>query len=1528
MIKAKRIEFTPQYVHGYCGGRNNIFKFANRKVIYPVDNLVVVYDLLDTVQSIFAEHLNEVTLVRCTERGRTVLSVEESNSHVRIYLWDKHNFKILSKIKIKKKHFLDLEFLNDEDIFLLCKWAGKLVCLVLSVESCRDQGVRLRLSNARVLNGVEGCYEAAQRKRRQNAEHDENCVKRGNREEAITKLERRLMGRAATEGSSAFWLFRKKRARPGAHIIANRRVRGATPDKSYFRKIAATDAANIVQVEERRKGGYTHYEITFVIPFMKEKKRSNRVLTEFRVSVPIHNNVCIYNGEYMLCYVLKNGILYERLRSERVMNASFLNDGRFSRPEQGLHFFSFLSMELFVNGLRLCDVSGEMARDESHGEFPPWTDGSVAEQIISEGNPPNQDPIMNEAQLNLKKCVANQFDNFLGDEISAIAVVTCLCVKEGDDIDVVLKLQEGVKHGDRNNNAQLHPQKGRNAKKVPSRRKKFLVVGTKRGVIIVVDFRRPHRVEHVRKISAHGIVSIFTHQNWVVVLSCSGVLHFLGMPNYETSKSVDIFCSWGEDSPSVGSSRLSTMRGTSDCTLVDRGSLNSFGGSPPSSMSGVQRGNNPSRNCTEQKGKGSSGGLSSSVKQGPTLNEKDSKRIVCASCLLDIYTLVLGTSNDEVVLHNLISNETCSINKQRQKINCFSLDSDHIFYNVERCLYKMSLIHYNSPVKVVTLTEGSISSFVFLSSGVLICGTVRGSLCFFAVSEARAKVINKVHMKDFGAAGLRVARCVRGIPNIPGGMCRLGREDEHEKSSKKKTPNEVICSISKVLPNWRVVKRRNGGEMDGLAPRGEQISWLILNKGRNILLCATERCIYLFRIHVGGNEKVDLRYLRCLYFGQTIVHVNLVPNYHNLFYVAVREGIHNTSSGNRYNYHLCSFSCSNSRRVKMIDLCRKVLLESTRLCPFLLPRGGRFGLLKDKVVCLLNPYTFAVYSCGVRKGSRRDQANVQRGVSSHVSCVTSWGELSSRGKIYSKGKTTTCSFRSARMSVSLFWKSGKTDRGGPNESTLRQGAQRELGEAAKGDPHKKEDIYKAPLRKHHHVNHKQGTGKLKPRSEATLKGVPNLSRGSGQAKERQEEGNRRKMKDYTKYKLLKNIFQKRKSLESDGFFLGANRQGALDMGERHKTHLGVPPVGEGHEGVEKNTSLRGHSGYIQMNEEEEDYNDDEPISNQCNGDAIDQEKVTKRTTLRMCSPEDSVKKYLSKYLGVVIVHEGVERGKTCNNAEENPDGATGGKDEEVYFPLSEGIISKVNTRKLHIGRNSTQGGFPTQGISVKPLRTDKDVGRTKLKGKKTLIREKGLNGGFPRGISHNGVRCNHRGDAKCGTRSSTSTRACDKREVCVKGGEALRGSRSRVDDYIDGINKDVVKLNNHMHRMFNREGSNAKWSPPCVVKQGENGPSTFFKTNQKNDPQKICRMKTQNDKIKPEEARNNVVLRQTGKNIQSRENEELKCPLNMCKMQEKGKDDGGKTLVDDMVTSPRDYTNVYIKAPFAINSIEIVPDHR
>ncbi|ANQ06354.1 Uncharacterized protein PCOAH_00009510 [Plasmodium coatneyi] len=1509
---AKRIEFTPEYVHGYSGGRNNILKFANRKVIYPVDNLVVVYDLLDRVQSIFAQHLNEVTLVRCRESGRTVLSAEESNNNVRIYLWDKQNFKILAKIKIKKKNFLDIEFLNDGDIFLLCKWAGKLVCLVLSVENCRDRGVHLSLSSVCVVKVGEGYYGAAPRRRRQNGETDDG----GNGGDA--------MAGEATKRSNPFRLVRKKRAKNDTHIIANRRAKGATPEKSYFRKVTMADAANFVQVKDGRKGGHPHYDISFLMPFVKERKRSKRLLAKFGVSVPIGNNVCIYNGEYMLVYVMKNGILYERLRSERVSSASFLNGGSFSKAEQGLHFFSFLSMDLFMSGSLLCDLSGEVKRDESHGGFPVWTDGSVSERIIWEGDSPNEGPITKEAHLNMIKCVTNRLDNFLGDEISAIAVVTCLCVNEGDDIDVVLKLQRRVHHGERDNTLELRPPKGRSVKKSPSRRKKILVVGTKQGVIIIVDFRKPHRVEHLRKFSTERIVSIFTHQNWVVVLSSSGVLHFLGMPNYETSKSVDIFCSWGGDSSSVNSSSLSTTRGTSDWTPLGGRSINSFRGSPPSSRSGVQMGNNPTRSYTEQKGKGSSVGLlSSSVRISPTMKDKESRRIICASCLLDIYTLVLGTSNDEMVLHNLISNETCPIYPNRQKINCFTLDSDHVFYNVERCLYKMSLVQYNSPVKVVTLTEGPISSFVFLSSGVLICGTVRGSLCFFAISEGRAKVINKVPMKEFASAGVRAARCVSGIPNmsyiptIHGGDSPFGREHK-QKNDPKENPNEVICSIGKVVPNWRYPKRRNFGRMNEVTSRAKQISWLVLNKARNILLCATERCIYLFRIHVGGNEKVDLRYLRCLHFERTIVHVNLVQKYDNLFYVAVREGIHNTSGGNRYSYHLCSFSCAKSRRVKMIDLCRNVLLESTRLCPFLHPREGRFGLLKDKVVFLLNPYTFAVYSCGVRKTTKRDQANTQRGVSSNISCVTSWGELTIGGKNDSKEGDTVCPFRNAHIDISLFWKSRKTDRSGPCKSTIRQGAQRILGKVAKREPHTEEDNYKAPLRKDHSANHK-------PKCEATLKGSPNLSGENKQVKERQEEFNGRKMKDYTKYKLLRNILQKRTSLNGDGFFLGPNQNGTPNMGQRYKTHLQVPP-GAGHEEEEKNTSPREHRGYIQMNEVEND--NDGSISNRCNGDTIDQSKVTGRTTLRRWSPEDSVKKYLRKYLGVCILHEGEETGRTCNNAEEDPDGPSAGdKQEKVYFPLSEGVTGKVSTRKSHIGSRNIQRGTRIQGISVKPLGGDNNVGRTRLKGKKTLVREKALNGDFPRGISHSGVRCNDRGDSKRGTRSCTSAQACDKREVCVKSEDALRGGRAPIDDYTGGINKDVVKLNNHTQHMFDREGGNANCNP-CCVKKGEKGPSTFSTTNQKKHPQKICRMTTQNNKIKPGKAPKHAVLRQMGRNIQSGENGEVKYPLNMCKIREKEKVDGEKTLVDDRVTSPRGCTNVYIKAPFAINSIEIVPDHR
>ncbi|CAA9986684.1 conserved Plasmodium protein, unknown function [Plasmodium knowlesi strain H] len=1535
----KRIKFIPEYVHGYCGGRNNILKFANRKVIYPVDNLVVVYDLLDRVQSIFAQHLNEVTLVRCRESGTTVLSAEESNSHVRIYLWDKNNFIILAKIKIKKKHFVDIEFLNDGDIFLLCKWASKLVCLVLSVERFRDGGVRLSMNSVFLVKVTEGCYETAERRRRQNGNDapDDggggNCVNRRRCGSTITMLERRLMARVITERSNVFRLLRKRRTRNDAHIIANRKAEGATAGKSYFRKVMVKDAANFVQVKERRKGGHQHYDIAFVIPFVKESKRFNRLLTEFRVSVPADNNACVYNGEYMFLYVMKNGVLYERLRNERVSNASFVNDGSFSKPEEAAHFFSFLSMDLIVSGLRLCDLSGEgeITRDGSNGEFPIWTEGSVGEWIIQRGNSPNQGSIMKEEHLNMGKCVTNRFDNFFGDEISAVALVTCLCVKEGDDIDVVLKLQRRVLHGDRNTNPQLHSKKERSMNKVPSRRKKILIVGTKRGVIIIIDFRKPHKVEHLRKISEDGIVSIFTHQNCVVVLSCSGVLYFLEVPNYEMSKSVDIFCSLGEDSPSVDKRKLSTMRGTSDCALLERGFVNSFRGGTTSRRSGVHMGNNPTRSYTEQKGKESSGGLLSlSVRKRPTVNDKEGKRIICASCLLDVYTVVLGISNDQMILYNLISNESCSIYPRRQKINCFTLGNDHIFYNVERCLYKMSLVQYNCPVKVMTLTEGPISSFVFLSRGVLICGTVRGSLCFFSVSEGGVKVINKVQMKEFATAGMRGSRCVRGIPTmsyiptIPFENSPFGGEYE-EKNGPKENTNEVICSIGKVVPNSGYSKRKNDERMNDLTPLGKQISWLVLNRARNILLCATERCIYLFRIQVGGNEKVDLRYLRCLHFERTIVHVSLVQKYDNLFYVAVREGIHNTSGGNRYSYHLFSFTCSKSRRTKMIDLCRKVLFESTRLCPYLHPREERFGLLKDKVVCLLHPYTFAVYSFCVKKTLKRDKTSAQRRVSKNLSYLTSCGELTSEGTNHPKGRSTVCPFRNWHMDVSLFWKSRKTDRSGSCKSTIRQGAQRKWVGVAKREEHTKEDIYKAPLRKDHGGKHTQGIDKLKPKCEATLMGSSKFRGKHDQVKERVEELNGRKMKDYTKYKLLRNILQKRASLESDGLFQGAHRNEVLDIGERHRTHFRVSPS-KGHGGEEKYPSLRGHRGYTRMNQEKDDDNDDDNdgddddglISNRCKGDTIYQNNVTGRTNFRRWSPEDSVKKYLSKYLGVFIVQEG----------EKNPNSTSAGaKEEEVHFPLSEGITGKGSTSKSHLSSGSIRGGTRIQGLSVKPLGGNSDVGRAKLKGRKMLIREKTPNGGFLRGTLHNGVRYNDRGEDKTGRRSCTSVQACDKSEVCINSGDAFRGGRAPIDEYTDGIKKDVVNLKNHTHSMFDWKGGNSECTP-CVVTKGENGPSAFSTTNQKNHLPKNCRMTTQHDKIHPGKACKHAVLRQMGKNIQSNENGKVKYPFNMCKIKEKKKIDGKKTLVDDNIISPGDCTNVYIKAPFAINSIEIVPDHR
>ncbi|GAW79445.1 hypothetical protein, conserved [Plasmodium gonderi] len=1113
----KEIELRPEYVHGYCGSKNNIQKFANKKVMYPVHNLIVVYDLFDRVQSIFSEHVNKVILLKCRENTRSVLSAEETKSNIKIYLWDKQNFKTLAMIKIKKINFLDIDYLNDVQILVLCKYADKLILFVFFVERYNEKGVSLKGQKAYVIKSVRDFYQAKGENTRKkeneagkcNAENEggkcnaENEGGKCNAEKnghGLAILEKRIMVKWPKWGDSTTGLFRKKRATNRTHRMFDIKTKSNIPEKIYFRKINAANTENFVKVEELKKGTLLCYHIVFIRPFGKMKKRFNELLKNFKIFVEINYNVCIYNQEYVFVHVLRNNILYERLRNNRITSSKFLNDGTFSWVKEGLPFFSFLSIDIFVNGLLLHYLAREekIRSNISLVEVSSW--GKAKVDAITDWSKNLCETNLNhdEVQNDVQRCIIRQLKDFFNDEISVIEVVNCFCSEERNDIDTFLNMYERVqekrkkkghhkitKSNGQKGNHNFMITKRNNRKNRYLRKKTYFFVGSKRGIIIIIDLLRPHKVIHLEKICTYSIVSIFSFQSSILILSSSGILYFLKVPNFVLHKAVDILNLGrrGPVSTKAGGTSLSSVLLKNDSLYAFRQnseSKNSFFVKNKVSMSEwenkVRSDTTMACFCNDQMRRLFPGSISSYVDKNKNCSDVEKNKncsdveknkncahveknkncsdvekrhvTVCASCLLDIYTLVLGTSNDDMIFYNLFSNEICYIYTGRHKINCFLLERNHIIYTVQNCIYKLSIINYNIPVKILTLGKIRISSFLFYSSDVLICGTLKGCLYFFSISNESAKVINKVERKDFMHIGLKRLD----------GMGSYQERENKQKGivGKYEHNNEVICLLyKKVYNNNASIRKWYNLREDEPSNQEDKIVCLILNKSKNILLCACEKCLFLFRIQVGGNEKIHLKYLRSLHFANIIVDVNLIKNYDNLFYVSTRDVITKKSGVNNfYNiYHLCSFNCTKNRRYKMNTIYKKVLLENIWHYPFLYNHEEQLDLLKNKFVCLLNRSVFVVYSYSypVRKSctwfctsicssictsictrpytcsSKRDLRNYRKGDKKKIQSgkAINLGNLKSEEKNEASEEVSRLSCRNDYTYVDNFVKSGK-----------------------------------------------------------------------------------------------------------------------------------------------------------------------------------------------------------------------------------------------------------------------------------------------------------------------------------------------------------------------------------------------------------------------------------------------------------------------------------------------------------------------
>ncbi|CRG94368.1 conserved Plasmodium protein, unknown function [Plasmodium gallinaceum] len=957
-----KISLNPEYIQGYYGCKNNLLKFAYKKIIYSYNNLIIIYDLLNQNQSIFSEHKNKVIFFRCKENCRTVLSAEDSNNKIKIFIWNKLNLQILTHIKIKKENFLDIDFLNDKNILLLCKHYDKLIFFVFFV-IYKKKNVLLKKKYVNVIKKLDDLDLAKKKENLKNNDHiftnlDKLITKEIKRYKACNIFKKKdeeyikicmhsILNKIKKKKKKKFGNYEKYK--PMYNILKqNKKLKKNLYKKNYFKKLNG-EIVSCVKIKKYKKHNIFFYYITFIKPFKKCKKSYNVLLGNFKIFVDINKIICIYNEEYVFIYLLKNYILYEKLKYKNFQCNCYLDDNAFSLIKQNHSFFSIFHFYIFIKKLilnqHICFKKDIFLPHKNHFEDNILKSNQEEKREIDEDDKNKKESgekyVDGQSELNissisnnsshncLSKNMNDYFNFFINDEINVVEIITFISTKEDNDMDIIFNLQKCAKK----------------KKKKDFERKKYFVIGTKNGVIIIIDFTEPHKIVHLEKICSDNIVSIFIFQNNVLILNCLGILFFMNAYNFKVYKNINIFEKNNKNdlsfltnsnlqdydiSPNILEKKLNSFRNNKS------NKNNSKNNNVIRKKSGDTCKNKENSIIYYKEKKNNHVNIFENCLKKSSLNELENKYIY-SSCLLDIYILVIGTSDNEIIIYDLINNEICFICKKNYKINYFILEDDNIIYNIENSLYKMNLINYNS-FKLLTLAKINISSFVFYSDSILICGTFKGNLYFFDISNNNVKVINKIERKRF-----------------------VQKEVFH--NSFKSNEKQIIFSIRKVI-NKKFVRKSNIIEKE---VHNDRIIRLVLNKSKTFLLCSLKHMIFLFKLSISGNEKIDLKCVR--YFNiNNIIHISLLKKFDNLFYIATKE------NNNCYSYHLCSFNSAKIKKDKLDCIYFNILYENTWICEFFYYNGENFILTennldknKKRCIMLLDSFSFIIYSYKINR---------------------------------------------------------------------------------------------------------------------------------------------------------------------------------------------------------------------------------------------------------------------------------------------------------------------------------------------------------------------------------------------------------------------------------------------------------------------------------------------------------------------------------------------------------------------------------
>ncbi|ETB57203.1 hypothetical protein YYC_05015 [Plasmodium yoelii 17X] len=1055
------ILLTPEYVQGYFGEKNNILKFSFKKIIYPFKNLIIIYDLLNQSQSIFSKHRNKVILVRCKECYKTALSVEDLKDNVNIYIWNKTNLKILINIKIKKKIFLDINYLNNSNILLLCKWYDKLILFIFSLILCKKKKkVKLRKKGVYIIKSINDFYikkyEYMKNKPTKNIFkklRDKGKQKKGNKD-SVSRIKHILTTIKKRKKKYMNCLNNYTNINRTSSSYEQNTLKERT-NKIYIRKIKKADN-NFYFIKNYEKERICFFYIHFVNISNKWKTNNNILLKNFKLFIDIKNTICIFNKKDIFMYVLKNCILYEKLKYKNYKCNFFSNNTKFFLMNQGYHFCSILYMTLFINNLFLSYNFGEITEEEI--DMKQNSPHNCVEYFYNENNLLEKNNFVSTSLQNniIQKYLIPKLDNFLNTEICVIEIITLFVIGKDDDISKIIRLQENIENNctwrKKKNNKNVEKtyehfmQKKQNKKKLNSYLKKYLIVGTEDGIIIVIDYLKPHKIMHLEKICNENIASIFVFQNDILILTGLGVLYFINAHNFSTYKYVDIFeiligkyisrtkCAEASQSfcsnSSIKHDILNYFREYEEEKIQKTVPQNIIRDSFTNIKIDIKKIKNK---CLNIKGNNfilsekkenfflkTSQPNHENIKKNYDLSEKKklsnyynnfnrSSRYICSGILLDIYTLVIGTSLDEIITYNLLTTEMYFIYKKSKNINYFLCENNNIIYNIGNTLYKSSLNNYDNSSTFLTIPNICITAFLFYSDILLICGTMKGNLYFFSISDGNVKVVNKIDKKKFIEEKKRLLL-----------KSKNSQKKNYDNEWVKEKNNDIIFSINKCitksLRKWNVNnyinydnKKKIGynNNFDSIVKESnienDKIIGLLFNRSKTNLLCSFKHGIFLLRIVVRGNEKVDIKCVR--YFNvSNIMNINLVKDFDNLFFITTRENIdigsknmtNNKISINQrekykkhvveyfYSHHLCSFISVKIKRSKMDKIYFNILFENTWFYEFSYYNDGHFILLENnnktfdndqnKCITFLNPSTIIIYSYSINRFNKKHES--------------------------------------------------------------------------------------------------------------------------------------------------------------------------------------------------------------------------------------------------------------------------------------------------------------------------------------------------------------------------------------------------------------------------------------------------------------------------------------------------------------------------------------------------------------------------